>query len=100
MPRSHAAPFDPLIAQRTMIAKTESSVFLTGRPAKPADLPNRPTCQTGLQLAELLIYMPYAQRFWGLESGYCSPETVVPDTAMLSNHPCTRTTRTRAHIRV
>lgn len=36
MPRSHAAPFDPLIAQRTMIAKTESSVFLTGRPAKPA----------------------------------------------------------------
>lgn len=43
MPRSHAAPFDPLIAQRTMIAKTESSVFLTGRPAKPADLPNRPS---------------------------------------------------------
>lgn len=36
MPRSHAAPFDPLIAQQTMIAKTESSVFLTGRPAKPA----------------------------------------------------------------
>lgn len=39
-------------------------------------LPYRPTCQTSLQLAQLLIYMPYAQRlaprFWGFESGYCS----------------------------